>query len=162
MRASTSARLILPPHNPAKNFRLATVTQVLAGIDAARSSEEGLAPWRFDAARFARLSVAEQIFMVTNLEGVSESLFSDMVMVRRLDTIATQAALCDLDPYDSGASFSSIWSNAPASLGRYAFSRISDGCTTTEHHSSTSFAPLVAARGDNGAGGVSATIFCCG
>lgn len=89
MRASTSERPILPPHNPAKNFRLATITQVLAGIDAAHSSEEGLAPLRFDAARFARLSVAEQIFVVTNLEGVSEGLYPDMVMVRRLDTIAT-------------------------------------------------------------------------
>jgi hypothetical protein len=57
--ASTSARPILPPYNPALNYRLATITQVLAGVDAARSLEEGFAPLRFDAARFAELSVAE-------------------------------------------------------------------------------------------------------
>ena len=46
--AATRTRPLLPPHEPAKNFRLASVHAVLASIDTARRSEEGLAPLNFD------------------------------------------------------------------------------------------------------------------
>jgi hypothetical protein len=111
---------ILPPHNPTKNFRLASANKVLASIDAARSSQEGLAPLSFDAARFARLSVAEQVFVVSNLERTTRGLYPAMAMVQRLDTIAAAAARHDEDPVDYGKGFSSIWSSAPASLGQAA------------------------------------------
>jgi hypothetical protein len=112
---------ILPPHNPTKNFRLASTNKVLASIDAARSSQEGLAPLNFDAARFARLSVAEQVFVLSNLERTTRGLYPAMAMVSRLDVIAAAAARHDEDPVDNGKGFSSIWSSAPASLGQTAY-----------------------------------------
>ncbi len=112
---------ILPPHNPAKNFRLASVSRVLASINAARASEEGLGPLRFNATRFAHLSVSEQVFVVTNLERATRGLTPATAMVTRLDAIATNAARHDEDPVDNGVSFSSIWSSAPGSFGQPAF-----------------------------------------
>lgn len=111
---------LLPPHNPSRNFRLGSVNQVLASINAARFSEEGLGPLEFDAARFNRLSVPEQVFVITNLERVSRGLYPATAMVARLDALATNAARHDQDPIDRGESFSSIWSSAPASLGQPA------------------------------------------
>ena len=116
-----TAHPILPPHNPKENFRLASVSQVLASIDAARKDMEGLGPLVFDAARFARLSVPEQIFVVSNLERTTRGLYPAMAMVRRLDSIAALAAQHDQDPTDRGKGFSSIWSSAPSALGQYAF-----------------------------------------
>jgi hypothetical protein len=112
---------ILPPHNPTKNFRLASISKVLASINAARSSQEGLAPLSFNAVRFARLSVAEQVFVLSNLERTTRGLYPAMAMVPRLDAIATTAARHDEDPVDNGKGFSSIWSSAPFSLGQTAF-----------------------------------------
>lgn len=112
---------IVPPHHPVRNYRLASVEHVLVSIDAARYSEEGLAPLRFDAARFNLLDVPEQVFVVTNLERVSRGLYPATAMVARLDALATDAARHDEDPVDNSASFSSIWSSAPASLGQSAF-----------------------------------------
>ena len=112
---------ILPPHHPSQNFHLASVNRVLASIDAARSAEEGLSPLSFDTARFARLSVSEQIFVISNLERITRGLAPAMAMVNRLDTIAANAARHDQDPVDSGQGFASNWSSAPRSLGQYAF-----------------------------------------
>jgi len=112
---------ILPPHNPTRNFRLASVNRVLASINAARASEEGLGPLRFNATRFAHLSVSEQVFVVSNMERVSRGLYPAVAMVTRLDALAMYAARHDEDPVDNGASFSSIWSSAPGSFGQPAF-----------------------------------------
>lgn len=119
--SAATAHPILPPHHPARNFRLASVERVLVSIDAARTSEEGLGPLEFDAARFDHLNVPEQVFVVTNLERVSRGLYPATAMVTRLDALAAVAARHDEDPIDNGASFSSIWSSAPSSLGQAAF-----------------------------------------
>ncbi|MBW4030693.1 MAG: hypothetical protein HIU57_08525 [Acidobacteria bacterium] len=119
--AATTAHLLLPPREPTGNFRLTNVNQVLTAIDAARHAEEGLAPLRFDATRFARLSVPEQIFVTSNLERTTRGLYPAVAMTSRLDAIATAAARRDEDPTDGSRSFSSIWSSAPASLGQSAF-----------------------------------------
>lgn len=119
--ARNVAHLILPPHEPTFNFRLANVTRVLAAIDAARKAEEGLAPLSFDAARFARLSVPEQVFVLSNLERTTRGLYPAVAMVKRLDVIAVDAARRDQDPVDHGQGFASIWSSPPASLGQTAF-----------------------------------------
>jgi hypothetical protein len=119
--SATTPHPILPPHNPAKNFRLASVSRVLASINAARASEEGLGPLRFNSTRFAHLSVSEQVFVVTNMERATRGLTPATAMVTRLDTIATNAARHDEDPVDHGVSFSSIWSSAPGSFGQPAF-----------------------------------------
>lgn len=118
--ALVSAHPIVPPHEPGMNFRLASVHHVLASIDAARRSEEGLAPLSFDASRFAKLSVAEQVFVLSNLERTTRGLYPAVAMVPRLDTIAARAARRDQDPTDNGKGYSSIWSSAPPSLGQYA------------------------------------------
>lgn len=112
---------ILPPHEPSKNFRLASVSNVLASIDAARATQEGLAPLHFDATRFKNLSVAEQVFVVSNLERTTRGLYPAMAMVERLDSIAALAATRDADPTDDGKGYSSIWSSAPSAFGQYAF-----------------------------------------
>jgi len=115
------AHPMLPPHEPAKNFRLANVNKVLSSIDAARATQEGLPPLMFDAARFARLSVSEQIFVISNLERTTRGLYPAMAMLTRLDNIASAAARRDQDPTDNGKGYSSIWSSAPTSLGQFAF-----------------------------------------
>jgi hypothetical protein len=118
--ASNGAHPILPPHEPARNFRLVSLNKVLVSIDAARATQEGLAPLRFNVARFNRLSVAEQVFVMSNLERTTRGLYPAMAMVKRLDSIAALAASGDQDPSDSARGFSSIWSSAPSSLGQFA------------------------------------------
>ena len=112
---------LVPPHHPARNFRLISLTDVLASIDAARSAEEGLAPLAFDTGRFARLDVAEQIFVLTNLERTSRGRAPVIALTRRLDAVAQVAASRDEDPTDDAHSYWSIWSSAPASLGQAAY-----------------------------------------
>lgn len=119
--ASSESHPILPPHEPSRNFRLGSVKQVLASIDAARASQEGLAPLRFDAARFNRLSVPEQVFVLSNLERTTRGLYPALEMLPRLNEIAALAASRDQDPTDGGRSYSSIWSSAPSALGQYAY-----------------------------------------
>jgi hypothetical protein len=119
--ALTKSHPLLPPHEPARNFRLASVNKVLVSINAARASEEGLAPLSFNAARLAKLSVPEQVFVVSNLERTTRGLYPAMAMLKRLDTIAATAARHDQDPVDNGRGYSSVWSSAPSSLGPYAF-----------------------------------------
>lgn len=114
-------RPIVPPHNPERNFRLALLDRVLASIDAARRSEEGLGPLVFDRTRLASLSVAQQVFVISNLERTSRGLYPAVAMMRRLDSVATSAAERDQDPVDNGRSYSSIWSSAPSSLGQAAY-----------------------------------------
>ena len=118
---SSATRPLLPPHEPTQNFRLASVSQVLTSIDAARAAQEGLAPLRFNVARFNRLSVPEQIFVLSDLERTTRGLYPAMAMIPRLDSIATRAASRDADPTDNGKGFSSIWSSSPSGLGQYAF-----------------------------------------
>jgi hypothetical protein len=118
--ASGGAHPILPPHEPPRNFRLASLNKVLVSIDAARATQEGLAPLRFNVARYNRLSVAEQVFVMSNLERTTRGLYPAMAMAKRLDSIAALAASRDQDPSDSGRGFSSIWSSAPPSLGQFA------------------------------------------
>ena len=118
--AAAKAQPILPPHEPSKNFRLASLHDVLSSIDAARKSEEGLAPLSLNVPRFARLSVPEQVFVLSNLERTTRGLYPAMLMVKRLNSIATSAARHDRDPIDSGRGFSSNWSSSPPSLGQVA------------------------------------------
>ncbi len=119
--ASRAAHRILPPLEPKSNYRLTNLTQVLKAIDAARRAEEGLGALKFNVARFERLSVPEQVFVITNLERVTRGLYPSAALTTRLDTIANAAARRDQDPTDATQSYSSIWSSAPASLGQYAF-----------------------------------------
>jgi len=119
--AATATHRILPPHEPTSNFRLTNVGRVLRAIDAARHSEEGLGPLRFDVTRFERLSVPEQVFVITNLERTTRGLYPAVALTTRLDAIAGAAARRDQDPTDATQGYSSIWSSAPASLGQYAF-----------------------------------------
>lgn len=119
--AAAHVHPLLPPHEPARNFRLASVHRVLASIDAARVTQEGLAPLHFDAARFNRLSVSEQVFVLSNLERTTRGLYPAMAMLTRLDAIAASAAARDQDPTDNGKGYSSIWSSAPSGLGQDAY-----------------------------------------
>lgn len=119
--ASSGAHPILPPHEPSKNFRLTSLNKVLVSIDAARATQEGLAPLRFDVARYNRLSVAEQVFVMSNLERTTRGLFPAMAMVKRLDSIAALAANRDQDPSDNGEGYFSNWSSAPPALGQSAY-----------------------------------------
>ena len=121
VEAAPVAHRILPPQEPRSNYRLLNVSQVLTAIDAARHGEEGLGPLRFDVARFERLSVPEQVFVVTNLERTTRGLYPAVALTSRLDAIANAAARRDQDPTDPAQGYSSIWSSAPASLGQYAF-----------------------------------------
>ncbi len=119
--AAAAGHPLVPPHNPTRNFRLLSVSRVLASINAARASQEGLGPLEFNAARFDHLSVSEQVFVLSNLERTTRGLYPAIAMVTRLDALAANAARHDEDPVDSGVSFSSIWSSAPASYGQPAF-----------------------------------------
>ena len=119
-KAAPTVHPLLPPHYPSSNFRLGSIYQVLASVNAARAKQEGLGPLRFDVARFSHLSVAEQVFVLSNLERTTRGLYPAMAMVRRLDVIAAGAAVRDEDPTDPGAGYSSIWSSAPPSLGQFA------------------------------------------
>ena len=112
---------ITPPHHPLANFRLASLTRVLASIDTARRAEEGLGPLRFDATRFSRLSVAHQVFVLSNLERTTRGLSPVAVDLSGLDALAQFAARRDADPIDPGRAYWSLWSSAPASYGQFAF-----------------------------------------
>ena len=118
-RVSTS-RPLLPPHEPSRNWRLRDVADVLGSIDAARRSEEGLGPLTFDARGFARLSVPEQVFVVSNLERTSRGLAPAALMVHRLDLVASAAARRDADPADPGHGYQSNWSSSPQGYGQAA------------------------------------------
>ncbi len=113
--------VIIPPREPLANFRQFNLQHVLAAIDAARASEEGLAPLRFNLMRFRHLSVPEQVFVVSNLERTTRGLYPAVAMRSRLDALATASARRDADPTDVGATYSSVWLGAPAMPGQYAF-----------------------------------------
>src|SRR5487761_2644384 len=83
VEAAPAAHRILPPQEPRSNYRLLNVSQVLKAIDAARHGEEGLGPLRFDVARFERLSVPEQVFVVTNLERTTRGLYPAVALTSR-------------------------------------------------------------------------------
>ena len=110
--AQSSSHGLLPPREPRENFRPVAFGSVLALIDAARASQEGLSALHFDMERFRDLSVERQIFVLSNLERTTRGLPPAMIMLKRLDAIASQAALRDEDPLDVGQSYRSNWASA--------------------------------------------------
>ncbi len=119
--AAATPHPLLPPHHPARNYRLISLAKVLGSIDAARASQEGLSPLTFDLTRFELLDVAEQVFVISNLERTTRGLAAAVALTRRLDHVAQVAASRDEDPTDAGHRYWSIWSSAPAAFGQAAY-----------------------------------------
>ena len=119
--AQSSTHGLLPPREPTQNFRPVALGDVLALIDAARATQEELPALHFDMSRFRGLSVARQIFVLSNLERTTRGLPPAMIMGQRLDVIAEQAALRDEDPRDAGKSFVSNWASVLGHASQSAF-----------------------------------------
>ena len=90
--------MILPPHNPSRNYPPISISQYLASINAARAALEGLGPLRFNVVAFAKLSVPKQVFVLSNLERTTRGLAPAMAMMPALDAVAAKAALHHTDP----------------------------------------------------------------
>jgi hypothetical protein len=105
---------ILPPKNPPKNLApnpyfyrfcaggalddtVACNAKVLLAIDHARATEP-LGPLRFDLQKFLRLNVADQLFVIANLERVSRGEPPVSALTTQLDRVAKAGAVADRDP----------------------------------------------------------------
>lgn len=117
---STSLAGIVPPRNPPKNLApapdfyasctpnvlddtVACNSKVLEAIDHARSSEP-VGPLQFNLEKFLRLSVADQLFAVVDLERVSRDEPPVTALVAQLDQVGKAGALAGGDPVLAAAS----------------------------------------------------------
>jgi len=112
--AASGPHVILPPHNPTGNWpggglRSKTFLQL---INDARRAQEGLGPLVLNVARYNRLSIPDQLFVISNLERVSRGEVPIYGLWSVLDTVAATGARLGTDPeppvgWTSG--FASIW-----------------------------------------------------
>jgi hypothetical protein len=100
------------------------VRSALALINGARAQQEGLPPLRFNLAKFDRLSTADQLFVLTNLERVSRGEVPIYGLTAQLNYVAGVGALLRRDPLEPvgwRGPFQSVWSGAQSSRGQAAF-----------------------------------------
>lgn len=116
---SLTKHILLPPQNPPKNYLPISNKDYLGSIDGARAAFEGLGPLRLNMVRFDKLTVAEQVFVMSNLERISRGLSPAMAMMPALDASATVAARHDTDPVGGFAGIAASVGGAPTS--DYAF-----------------------------------------
>ena len=76
---------------------LACLTAIIGATTHARH-EEGVRPLSFDTASYRRLSTAEQLFVLVNLERTARGLAPFTVLSTQLDAIALTAAQSQVDP----------------------------------------------------------------
>jgi hypothetical protein len=124
-RAAPSAGIV-PPRNPPKNLppdpnfysscavgalddTPACNSKVLQAIDRARGTEP-VGPLRFDLAKFLKLSVSDQLFVIADLERVSRGEPPMTALTAQLDKAARAGAESDNDP---------SWSATPLSGGTH-------------------------------------------
>jgi len=105
---------ILPPKNPPKNLppnpyfyrfcaggvlddTVACNSKVLLAIDHARGTEP-LGPLRFDLQKFLRLNVADELFVIADLERVSRGEPPVSALTTQLDQVAKAGAVANRDP----------------------------------------------------------------
>lgn len=116
-------RVLLPPHNPPSNWRSAShryfgfypVYNYVTMINLARKSQEGLDPLRFNLERYARLSIAQQLFVLVNLERVSRGEVPSYGLYAPLNRTSAIGARLGRDPspVSKYGDFESIWADAP-------------------------------------------------
>jgi hypothetical protein len=117
--ASAPQAGIVPPRNPPKNLppkpnffayctpnalddTVACNLKALLAIDNARASEP-LGPLHFGLQKFLRLTVAEQLFTVADLERVSRGEEPMAALTAQLDQVAQAGAAAGRDPEPSGS-----------------------------------------------------------
>ena len=96
--SAAPSRVLLPPHNPANNFKPPSLVNYLTDINAARAVEEGLGPIRLNLTKFYKLSIPERVFVMFNLERVSRGLPAIYAMTYPLDRVAQIGANRNEDP----------------------------------------------------------------
>ena len=111
---ASDLHVILPPHNPAGNWPGGGIRSVtfLPLINDARRAQEGLGPLLFDVARYNRLSIPDQLFVISNLERVSRGEVPIYGLWSVLDNVAATGARLGTDPEPPpgwSSSFASIW-----------------------------------------------------
>jgi hypothetical protein len=94
--ATAGATGILPPSNPPANIAPSS-SDYLSSIDSARSAE-GVAPMAVSEAAVDALPIAEQVFIVVNLERIDRGLPAISYMTSQLDADAMQGANAGGDP----------------------------------------------------------------
>jgi hypothetical protein len=123
---SSGSQVILPPKVPSTNFDpsngLGQPTLTL--INDARSLEEGLGPLSISLSKFDRLSVAEQLFVVVNLERISRGEQPGYALIATLDRASLEGAQLRRDPSPPPRwpfDYRVIWSTAGTSPTQAAF-----------------------------------------
>ena len=117
---ASGLHVILPSQNPASNWPGGSVEApaFLPLINEARRNQEGLGPLRLNVARYNRLSVADQLFVVTNLERVTRGetpIYGLWSVLNSAAATGAREATDPVAPADLESSFASIWSEAPPS-----------------------------------------------
>ena len=94
--ADPAAAAVLPPDNPAADVALGS-TNLLTATDDARA-QEGVGPIPIDGAALDALPVAEQVFVLTNLERIGRGEAPISAMTTQLDAYAQSGANSEGDP----------------------------------------------------------------
>ena len=118
--ASDGPHVILPPHNPVSNWNPGRVStnSILVLVNAARRAQEGLGPLPLNLARYNRLSIPEQLFVLANLERVTRGeapAYGLWTVLNRLAATGARLGRDPLPPSNWNRYFASIWSSAPNS-----------------------------------------------
>jgi hypothetical protein len=132
--ADGGVHVIVPPHDPASNWnpgRMATdfwsrigTIAILPFINHARRAQEQLGPLRFNVARYDRLTIPEQLFVLANLERVSRGETPIYGLWSVLNNAAEIGARLDTDPSSPPnlkTVFWSIWDEATTSRNQAAY-----------------------------------------
>jgi hypothetical protein len=94
-------------------------------VNAARSAQEGLSPLRLNISRYNRLTIAEQLFVMANLERVSRGEVPIYALTATLNAFAALGVRDGRDPEPGagwiGNGFESIWSASPPSRTQMVF-----------------------------------------
>jgi hypothetical protein len=124
--ASVGVHAILPPHNPSSNWNPGRIRSnlILPLVNDARRTQEGLGPLSFNLARYNKLAIPEQLFVIANLERVSRGETPIYGLWSELNSAAATGARLGRDPepppnWDSA--FSSIWAGTPNSRSQAVF-----------------------------------------
>ncbi len=112
---------IVPPHNPPANVKPVS-SNFVTDLNSARTGLEGLAPLQLNWARFYRLSIAEQLFALANIDRVSRGLNAAVALTASLDAQSQIGAQRQEDPMPTITSmrqnqylnYSSNWAQSPA------------------------------------------------
>jgi hypothetical protein len=132
--ADGGVHVILWPHEPASNWNPGPIAKtfwdrfgsipVLPLINDARHAQEGLGPLRLNRARYNRLTIPEQLFVLANLERVTRGETPIYGLWSVLNGAAETGARLGRDPeppVGSDSNFASIWDDVPNSRTQDAF-----------------------------------------